>query len=124
MAEKQGIEQIGFFKVFNGEVGHMVDKEEEFVHSNGDKVRFLEESFEVNGKEVCVGDVVCGYDDRSDPEDDDSELVMKFDVDQLVLCQESGYRGEGCYWGMYYDEENKRWLAIDFVSEGLVYTLE
>lgn len=141
MAEKQEIDIRLFRKLFNGEVGHVVDhiipldldKDEDdndedrpvFVfEKTGDKVRLLEEGFEINGTTVGVAECLGGYDDRVDPEDDDSAPKFTFDVDNFVLCMESGYRGEGCYWALYYDEENKRWLAVDLVSDGVVYTLE
>lgn len=130
MAEKQSIDQIGFFRLFNGEVGHIVhgkedEASEEFVFKKtGDKLQWLEAGWMINGTEFCVAEDLGGYDDRVDPEDDDSAAKFTFDVDNFVLCLESGYRGEGCYWALYYDEENKRWLAVDLVSDGTISTLE
>lgn len=130
MAEKQSIEQIGFFRLFNGEVGHVVygkadgDSEVFVFEKTGDKLQWLESGWKINDQKVLVAEFLGDYDDRVDPEDDDSAAKFTFDVDNFVLCIEFGYRGEGCYWALYYDEENKRWLAIDIVSDGTISTLE
>lgn len=126
MSEKQEIDIRLFRKLFNGEVGVVCHGYEDVVvfQKTGDKLQWLEETgWKVNDKHYEVDKFVGDYGDRVDPEDDDSEAKFTFDPDNFVHCMEEAYRGVGSYWPLYWDEDNKRWLAIDLVSDGCIWTL-
>jgi len=94
------------FKLFNGEVGKVVEG------SNWDEER---DCIVVDEKEYELGEYENGIEEWIEE--------MNVDVDKIVLFRDYGYRGKGCY-SWFYKNEKGECFSLDIINDFYVYGVE